>query len=57
MTRKHYTFIAATVAEMNLLPSQRAHVAGQLANTFAREMPNFDRGRFLEACGVLSSAR
>ena len=55
MTKKHFEFIAATIAAMpTFAPSLRAQkdsCARAFADALARENPRFDRARFLKACG------
>lgn len=56
MTKKHFIAIAAQIAdEMAASPEARPALS-RLARTLCIEFrginPNFDRGRFLDACGV-----
>lgn len=51
MTRKHFVIIARTVAKIRDM-SDRINTAQDLANEFAHVNSNFDRVRFLTACGV-----
>jgi hypothetical protein len=65
MTKKHFAAIAELIrAEVDALgcdspthPFVREHrtavrIAEGIADLCARENPNFDRGRFLRACGL-----
>ena len=65
MTRKDYVAIAkaindAMAHERRICPqdalAQSEHIcralAGNIANTVARDNPRFDRERFLKACGI-----
>lgn len=60
MTRKHYTQIAALVEDLAITtsdPTQAPDIAVAdfvhgLANMFAADNPNFDRVRFVTACGM-----
>lgn len=59
MTKKHFIAIAATIrAEINSREKDEAEIWGvealarNLCDDFARFNPNFDRGRFLAACGI-----
>jgi hypothetical protein len=64
MTKKHFEAIAAVLAETmshetndGAYPDETAirtitFIANRLANLCAAENPNFDRARFLRACGV-----
>jgi hypothetical protein len=62
MTKKHFEALAAALAEQrvgfSLLPSLKNQHAQwcrdvqAVANVCARFNPNFDRARFLKACGV-----
>jgi hypothetical protein len=63
MSRKHYEAIAADIKRrFKLIPDpdgrdqelagQLFGVANDLADLFEADNPNFDRGRFLKACGV-----
>lgn len=68
MTRKHFNAIAAALKESNddlvesitsdddlwLLNRAHEYTCYNIANVCAAENPNFDRKRFLEACGVQS---
>lgn len=55
MTRKHFEFIAATIAAMPThaatLRTQKRSCALAFADALAKENPRFDRERFLKACG------
>jgi hypothetical protein len=48
MTKKHFTAIAKILNTT----TQRANIARSLADYFETENPNFDRERFLTACGI-----
>ena len=57
MSKKHYVAIAACVAHTSTAPNTRRlgpveSLAYRLADYFASENPNFDRARFLKACGL-----
>ena len=52
MTRKHFESIAAQIRHMTLGKATRRHVAESMADTCAMYNPNFDRGKFLTACGL-----
>lgn len=58
MTRKHFEAIAAILAEQHDHdPNSNDYLviydtATDLASYFATENPNFDRRRFLKACGL-----
>lgn len=59
MTRKHFNAIAKTFAERmeeiagdEYLCEQTAILAEHFADVFERDNPNFNRARFLDACGV-----
>jgi hypothetical protein len=54
MSRKHFIEIAATIKALQATGGDVATlraVAGELATTFKKLNPNFDRARFLAACG------
>ena len=52
MTRKHFTGIAHAIDNMNLPPKTKRIVAEDMADALRPMNPNFDRSRFLKACGV-----
>ena len=57
MTRKHYVAIAAILKASNYSETYSEQVAYKshcedFADYFATDNGNFDRARFLEACGV-----
>jgi hypothetical protein len=59
VTRKHFEVIAAVINNYTGIPNQHVSpdaVLEQVARDLAREFktfnPNFDRARFLAACGV-----
>ena len=47
--RRHYTAIAFIIA--SLPKDYRKEVAATFANALAHDNPNFDRTRFMTACG------
>ena len=51
MQRRHYNFIAETIREIKDA-GYRADVAQHFADRLRYTNPNFNRARFLEACGV-----
>jgi len=53
MTRKHFEAIAETIRNSNIGDDATAQIAYDLANTLERFNPNFDKHRFLKACGVV----
>ena len=64
MTKKHYTAIAAIIASMynnaKLNPAAAEKhceileiTASRLADDFQTDNKNFNRARFLEACGIV----
>lgn len=58
MTRKHYEAIARVIKFYHLLEFDygESHYSQKIAETlaleFAQDNKNFDRTRFLEACGI-----
>lgn len=54
MTRKHFIAVAKVLAATDGIHdySTKAFIAHGLADEFATINPNFDRDRFLKACGV-----
>jgi len=53
MTRKHYLAIADILEYRLCAKDNHPHeIAKRLADYFATDNGNFDRARFLEACGV-----
>ena len=56
MTRKHFEQTAAIIKAARSQPQHKAveYIARQLAVDFADDNPNFDRDRFLTACGIKS---
>lgn len=58
MTRKHFEAIAAAIAqEARIAPDPAAFfqtrmVASSIASSIAQFNPNFDREKFMDACGV-----
>lgn len=62
MTKKHYEAIGAILASYKNTPLYETdysdyrtseHLASDLADYFATDNKNFDRQRFLEACGIV----
>lgn len=60
MTRKHFQAIAAVIrshyeneADPNPWRYTAHAIAADLASVFAADNPNFDRAKFLAACGFL----
>lgn len=53
MTRKHFEAIAAIIKN-TLVTDRREATATAMADYLATQNPNFDRGRFLTACGCES---
>lgn len=54
MTRKHFIEIAATIKALKANGADAATlkaIAGELAITFKKLNPAFDKARFLAACG------
>lgn len=51
MTRKHFEAIAAIIDAQRDIGVEIQGTANELAAFFATENPNFDRERFLKACG------
>lgn len=47
MTRKHYKAAANAIATAN----DKREIAVALADMFAKDNPNFQRQKFIEACG------
>lgn len=52
MTRKHFAAIARVIESLELSDADRYTVAANFADMCGQFNPNFDRGRFLVACGV-----
>lgn len=52
MTRKHFSAIAKAIASASIDAPARKAIARELAAICATTNPNFDRARFLAACGV-----
>lgn len=56
MQHRHFAFIASVIAEMPShapsLRSARQSAAGAFAQALVGSNPNFDRVRFLRACGI-----
>lgn len=58
MTKKHFEFIAATIAAMPdfaaSLRNQKASCATTFADALQKENPKFDRALFIKACNLRS---
>lgn len=63
MTKKHYEAIAAILKKYKYAPLYEVdysdyrtsqHISEDLADYFATDNRNFDRTRFLQACGIES---
>jgi len=52
LTKKHFKRIAEEINTEILKENNAEKLAVKLAEYFATENPNFDRQRFLTACGV-----
>jgi hypothetical protein len=52
MSRKHFVLIAATIKALAISPEYRKLVAEEFAYILRTTNPNFNRERFLAACGV-----
>lgn len=54
MQHRHFATIAAIIAEYGSVesPSEARAMARHFADRLTRTNPNFDRARFLRACGV-----
>lgn len=52
MTRKDYVAIAEAIALYGSDTEDVRAVAHAIASVMAADNPNFDRARFLDACGV-----
>jgi len=56
MTKKHFEFIAATIAAMpdfaDTLRAQKASCASSFADALQKTNPRFDRARFIKACNL-----
>lgn len=48
---RHFAFIAATIKQTHD-DFRRMHMAYAFANELEKTNPNFDRDRFLRACGI-----
>ncbi len=51
MTKKHFIALAGAIREISN-PQERERAAQAIANVCASQNSNFDRARFLSACGV-----
>lgn len=58
MTKKDYVAVAAAIRaegeQVGACSMTIACIAARIARVFANDNPNFDRERFLTACGVQS---
>jgi hypothetical protein len=52
LTRKHYECIAEVINECPISNRNRITVAAHFANKLSVTNTNFDRAKFLKACGV-----
>lgn len=54
LTRQHFSLIAKTIKGLYLDgdESLREHIANTFANELSATNSNFDRAKFLEACGI-----
>lgn len=53
MTKKHYEAVADCIQYRLCAKDNHPHeIARRLADFFATDNKNFDRARFLEACGI-----
>lgn len=52
MTKKHFEEIARVLDYYKDESSVTQDIASDFADIFAKENPNFNRARFLKACGV-----
>jgi hypothetical protein len=52
MTRQHFQLIADVLHDAGLTDEDRKYLSTLFANKLATTNPNFDRTRFLKACGV-----
>jgi hypothetical protein len=53
MTHQHFRFVAAVLrAQMTIAPITTQPVVMHFADALRSTNPNFDRARFLAACGV-----
>ncbi len=56
MTRKDFQLIADTIKASDLGPTDRLSLARDFADALRSTNPQFDRARFLAACGVHHTA-
>lgn len=52
MSRKDYVLIAETIAGLDIEYSAKAIIAHEFARKLSAANGNFDRGRFILACGI-----
>lgn len=56
LQHRHFAVIAGILADLGpnqgVFDNQRLSIAGHFADELAGTNPNFDRARFLKACGV-----
>ena len=55
MTKKHFEFVASLIDAANKGVAPQ-HLAILAAAKFAKDNPSFDKGRFYNACGLMSDA-
>lgn len=53
MSRKDYVGAARIIKGLLLTYVEKEPIAQQFADLFEQDNPNFDRDRFLKACGVV----
>jgi hypothetical protein len=52
MSRKDYVLIAETIAQLDIEYPVKAIIAQEFARKLSTTNGNFDRARFLKACGI-----
>lgn len=53
MQHRHFAAVARVIADMDYLSdAHRWNVADDFANMLTQSNPNFDRDRFMSACGL-----
>lgn len=52
MQRRHFERISHTIDNLDLDPTTQEYVAKQFADSLSCTNENFDRDRFLRACGI-----